>query len=297
MSNYSPALTAHLGRDVTTLCHCWRLTRRDGQVSGFTDHDLPLIVDGTTFRPDSGFGASEARKSLGLGVDTVDIEGALSSAEIDADDVAAGLYDGATVETLLVNWKSPVDFARLRRSTVAKITRADGHFLAELQSPMRALDRPNGRHVTRGCDANLGDARCGVDLDAPALSGIGALVEVEAADVVHVSGLGGLAAGWFAGGRIEWTSGALAGRKETVRLHAVAGGIVRLTLAVEPPRAMPQAGDTLRVTAGCDKAFATCKAKFGNGANFRGFPHLPGNDDAYAYVTDDGVFDGGALVE
>ena len=39
-----------------------------------------------------------------------------------------------------------------------------------------------------------------------------------------------------------------------------------------------------------------CKAKFANPSNFRGFPHLPGNDDAYGYVTDDGEFDGGALV-
>ncbi len=55
-------------------------------------------------------------------------------------------------------------------------------------------------------------------------------------------------------------------------------------------------GDGFEVTVGCDKAFATCKAKFANALNFRGFPHLPGNDAAYGYVTDGAIFDGGPLV-
>jgi uncharacterized phage protein (TIGR02218 family) len=38
------------------------------------------------------------------------------------------------------------------------------------------------------------------------------------------------------------------------------------------------AGDQLQLVAGCDKQFATCTAKFNNAANFRGFPHMPGND-------------------
>ena len=59
---------------------------------------------------------------------------------------------------------------------------------------------------------------------------------------------------------------------------------------------MPEPGDTFSVFAGCDKTFATCKAKFDNALNFRGFPHLPGNDAAYAYVVDGGRFDGGPLV-
>jgi uncharacterized phage protein (TIGR02218 family) len=37
-------------------------------------------------------------------------------------------------------------------------------------------------------------------------------------------------------------------------------------------------GDGFAVTAGCDKQLATCKQKYANGVNFRGFPHMPGND-------------------
>jgi len=292
---YPPALAEHLAGDVTTICHCWRLVRADGVTLGFTDHDRPLTVDGTLCRPDSGFGASEARRSLGLGVDTVDVEGALSSAEIDGDEIRAGKFDGAIVETFLVNWAEPAQFARIRRSAVAKVSWADGHFVAELQSAMRALDRPNGRHIVRACDADLGDARCGVDLDAPAYSATGMVTDAVPPEGVIVSGLSGFADGWFTGGRLTWMSGASAGRMAPVRLHRIDAGMHRLTLQ-GGHEALPAPGDTFKLFAGCDKAFGTCKAKFANPSNFRGFPHLPGNDDAYGYVTDDGQFDGGALV-
>jgi len=51
-------------------------------------------------------------------------------------------------------------------------------------------------------------------------------------------------------------------------------------------QAMPHpiiAADTFMVTAGCDKRFATCHDRFNNIVNFRGFPHIPGNDFVMRY--------------
>ena len=295
MTDYPQALLDHFGRDVTTLCHCWRLTRRDGVASGFTDHDRALSVGGTLFEPETGFGASEARETLGMAVDTVDVEGALSSARIRDEDIAAGLYDGASVETLLVNWRDSRDFAVLKRATIGKMTRADGRFVAELESMAGALDQPNGRSVRRTCDAELGDSRCGFDLDQPGFSAAGTVKAVEASDRVVVSGLGEVDAGWFAFGVLRWATGARAGQTERIVDHRRVEGDAMLVLQ---PRVGPAigAGDAFSVVAGCDKTFATCKARFGNALNFRGFPHLPGNDAAYSYVADGGNFDGGPVV-
>ena len=46
------------------------------------------------------------------------------------------------------------------------------------------------------------------------------------------------------------------------------------------------AGDIFVVTAGCDKRFATCRDRFANTVNFRGFPHIPGNDFLVRYAID-----------
>lgn len=104
MSAFSPEFVAHLSQDCTTVCHCWKLTRRDGTVLGFTDHDRQLVVDGATFLPQSGLSQTEARASLGMAIDTADVEGAMSSDVLDEADILAGQYDGARVETFLVHW-------------------------------------------------------------------------------------------------------------------------------------------------------------------------------------------------
>jgi len=247
------------------------------------------------FLPETGLSATEARRSLGLTVDAVDVEGALSSLDISESDIAAGLYDGAKVETLLVNWRRPDEFMRLRRAVIGQIARRDGRFVAELESPERALDQTNGRTVRRLCDAELGDARCRVDLEDGRFKGEGMLVSVEG-NSIRVSGLDGFEGGWFANGVLTWMSGKSAGRRERVSSHRKDSGGILLDLwrdmaaAVEP-------GDAFRVTAGCDKQFSTCKARFANGVNFRGFPHLPGNDAGYSYVVEGQLFDGGPIVE
>jgi uncharacterized phage protein (TIGR02218 family) len=290
MSAWPQELFDHLEGEATTLCQCWRVTRRDGAVSGFTDHDRTLTVDGTAFSPRSGFSASEARETLGLAADTVDVEGALSSDDLDPDDIAAGRYDGASVETLLVNWRHVAQFAVMRRAVIGRITVEDGRFVAELESPKLHLDRPAGRWFRRGCDAELGDARCGVDVEAGALNGAGTVTAAVSGNTIAVAGLDGFDGGWFSHGTLT-----AAGTTFRIVSHRIVGASVELELwrDVAP---MPGPGAACTVKAGCDKSFATCKAKFANHLNFRGFPHLPGNDAAYGYAREGEVFDGSPLV-
>lgn len=295
MVTLSGPLATHLENEVTTLCYCWRLRRSDGTVMGFTDHDRKLTCDGTVFAPETGLSATEARRSLGMAADSVDVEGALSAIDIEEADIMAGIYDGATVETLLVNWQDPQQFARLRRAVIGQIARRDGRFVAELESPERAMDQTNGRTVRRTCDAELGDGRCRVDLEAGGFKGEGVL-EAIAGNSITVNGLASFENGWFGNGIVTWTSGAGIGRRERVSAHrkGADGVVLDLWRDIAAPVA---SGDTFTVVAGCDKHFSTCRDKFANSANFQGFPHLPGDDAAYGYVMEGQRFDGGPLVE
>jgi uncharacterized phage protein (TIGR02216 family) len=71
--------------------------------------------------------------------------------------------------------------------------------------------------------------------------------------------------------------GANAGRPSEVKVHAKSSGVVSITLWQRPAEDIVE-GDTFGIVAGCDKQFSTCSAKFANTRNFRGFPHVPGND-------------------
>lgn len=290
MTAAADLLDARNAGDVTTLCHAWRVTLADGGRLGFTDHDKRLVIDGLEFEPYSGMTASEARDSAGLGVDTAEISGALTSDRINEADIAAGRFDGAIVETLLVDWTEPAAHRLLRTATIGRIERADGAFTAELDSMARGYDQPRGRYFRRKCDAEIGDPRCGIDPNGAAFSGVGQVNAISADGVVRVTGLDGFEEGWFTGGRLTPEGGAVV----RVTGHARRFGAVELTLASGV--GFPVSGTGFAITAGCDKSFSVCRTKFDNSLNFRGFPHLPGNDAVYAYVTEDAVFDGAPLV-
>ncbi|GAB4068632.1 DUF2163 domain-containing protein [Ancylobacter sonchi] len=268
---------AALASGATTLARCWRITRRDGAVLGLTEHDRDLAVDGTTFHAAAGVAGSETPAALGFAANAGELNGALAADQLDERDLAAGLYDGADVELLLVDWSNPASSIRLRRARLGEVRREGGVFVAELRALADALGQVRGRLFTRGCDADLGDARCRVDLAAPAFRGSGTVLTVAGAGLFVAGGLDGFAAGWFTQGRLVFTGGANAGFATEVKAHDALAGTVRLDLWQRPPEPLG-VGDAFTVTAGCDKRFATCGARFANTANFRGMPHMPGND-------------------
>jgi len=286
-------LQNHLDTGATTLCWCWKIARADGVAFGFTDHDEPVVFDAVSFEAASGFTAGEVETSLGLSVDDLAVEGALSSAALNEDDFAAGLYDDAAIEIWRVNWSDPGSRVLMRKGNLGEVKRGRTGFTAEIRGLAHRLNQTVGRAYNHTCDADLGDARCTADLDDPAFQGTGTVAAAGDARRFTADGLGGFASGWFSGGRIVWTSGANAGRAMDVKRHAVSnlGATIELWQAMSEEIA---GGDAFVLTAGCDKQFATCKAKFANGLNFRGFPYMPGNDAVIAYPGKGEALDGGS---
>ena len=294
MPEVSAALQAHLDSGATTLSWCWRVTRSDGVVLGFTDHDRALSFDGTDFEPESGFEPSEIRQGTDLAVDAQDAQGVLDSTRITETDIADGRWDNAEVEVWRVNWADTGQRVLMRRGAIGQIWRGRLAFVAEVRSLAHVLGQTVGRTFQATCDAALGDARCSVDLEAPANKGTGAVIDLLRDRAFTASGLGGFDSGWFTFGMLDWTSGANAGRRTEVLGHDVTDGVAILTLLEAPVRAIAES-DAFTIRAGCDKRIETCGAKFANTANFRGFPHIPGQDAVLRYATKDGGHEGSVL--
>lgn len=292
MRAIDPELQARLDGGATTLCRCWRVRRRDGVELGFTDHDRDLSFAGLTYRAGTGMNAGVVQAGTGLSVDNSQAVGALSAAAVREEDVAAGRYDGAEIWHWLVDWQTPSLRVLMFRGNFGEIRRADGGFEVELRGLAEALNAPVGRSLMRTCDRSLGDAKCRFDTTAPGYAGEGVVAAGSAAGTLRVSGLADFAAGWFEHGVLTWLSGENAGAAGLVKSDRKdSGGPRRLELWVAPGRPAAE-GDRFRVVAGCDKRAGTCRTKFNNFLNFRGFPHIPGDDWVTAYPKDGAVHDG-----
>lgn len=289
-----PELQARLDAGATTLCWCWRLARADGAVFGFTEHDGDLSVDGVLFRAGTARLEGRLESELGFAAHASALAGALESEAIDEFALAAGLFDAARLDVLRVDWTEPSLHVLVWSGRLGAVRRGELGFEAEVRGLQADLEADIGRVIQRRCDAELGDARCGASLTAPAHNGAGLVSAAVDARSFRATGLESFASGWFANGVLTWTSGANAGAGGRLEAHRLALSEAALEL-LTPPASPILAGDAFTVLAGCDKRLATCRDKFDNVVNFRGFPMSPGDDWALAPARPGERNDGGSL--
>ena len=293
----SEGLKAHLATGVTRICRAWAVTRRDGMVLGFTDHDVKLSFGGVEFQPETGMTAAAVAQSTGLSVDNTEALGALSSEAVTEEDILAGRYDGALVEAWTVNWSDVSQRAMVFRGTLGEMSRGEGAFTAELRGLTEVLSRETGLVFHPRCSAILGDSRCRFDTEAAGYSAEIVLDGVEGARVFRFEELTGFADRWFEKGRFTVIDGAAAGLVGVVKNDRLASDGSRRVELWQAIGAAISAGDRVRIVAGCDRRGETCRLKFSNYDNFRGFPHIPGEDWLNSYPVQSGGNDGGSLFQ
>lgn len=257
-----------LDGEVTSLALCWRLERSDGAGLALTSHDRAFVLDGEPLEPAPGIVPSAVSRSVGLSPHTSEVSGGLTSSALDEADLALGRWDNARAVLSAVDWGDPAaDEVRLLQGELGSVETTDAGFTAELNGAAAALQRPVCPATSPQCRAEFGDAACRVDLRGRTLraavvdGGGTAMTLDEAVD------------DRFLFGRLRFLSGANCGLASIIL--AVEGTTVRVR---DVPRAVVEAGCRIELREGCDKTFATCRARFGNAVNFRGEPHLPGTD-------------------
>lgn len=179
MRTVSTALQAHLSQPYQTMCSCWLVTLTNGTVLGFTDHDQNIVISGWTggnamfngtYQSIDGYNSSANTSSAQMDVDQIEVSGPQVTPAIVEADIYAGKWDYAQITLFQVNWNdlsNTTGCIRLRDGWLGQVSTGRNDFKAELRGMMQAFTRTIGRLVTPACDANLGDARCGVQLYPP----------------------------------------------------------------------------------------------------------------------------------
>lgn len=271
MKTISEALREHLAQEVTTLAMCWKLTRRDGVVLGFTDHDRDVLYDEVTYRARAAFQGSAITATLGLSADNFDLEGILSDDAITEADILAGRYDYAEITCFMVNYANVSQgILPLKTGWLGEVTLQGQQFTAEIRGISDALQRTIGETYSPTCRASLGDARCQKNLASFTVTGsvtstdsLFSFTDTARSEVDD----------YFSYGVVTFTSGANAGIAREIKRYAQDS-----FTSFQPWPFSLAVGDAYQAIAGCDKRFETCISKFSNALNFRGEPDVPGTD-------------------
>lgn len=274
MKSVPSALATHLQGSSLTLATCWKVTRTDGQIFGFTDHDEDIPFSGVTYKASTGYTGSSVQTSASLAVDNLEVSSFLDSTAITAADLLAGRWNHASVEIFVVNYASPADGAlQVKSGHIGEVRVSGLGFSAELRGLMQGMEQVIVEVYTPTCRADLFDARC--KLNDSTFVVASAVTSVTSNAIFSDSTLT-QPDDYFGAGKVTWITGANAGLRMEVKAWTNASKTFELMLPMVYPIAV---GDGYAAWAGCRKRFAEdCVAKFANAVNFRGEQHVPGLD-------------------
>lgn len=299
MRNVTTDLATHLAtRGAVPLALCADVRWPDNTALYFTSWDRDLIIPAEG--ADDPIGAPVYVAGLGMSVskvqgnsdgkvDSLEVKVLLGRAEVTVDEINQGRWRGATISLFLVN---PEDWTMGRLNfhsgTLGQTTTDRGQVTAEFLGLLQRYLSTLGETVTSTCQnifCGAIDSRgrgCGLDIADFTYSGTvtdfdpAATISGLPAVIVYSDDLDSQLDDFFNDGVItfddeDWISFG-------VRLFRQTEGAC--VLKQQPPFAVT-AGMTFTISKGCSKEFGTCTGTYSNGARFRGFPHLKGNDKLF----------------
>lgn len=290
----SSNLKSHFSGETTTIAVLVKITRRDATVLGFTNHDVDIVYDSVTYVASSGFLPTDIQNKDDLSVDNLNIFGVFDSLYISEEDLLAGLYDYAEIKVMMINYENTSQgVVVLKLGWLDEVVTKKHGFEANISGLAQKIQQTFGEIYTPNCRANLGDSRCGINIETGTLTTTTPIKHINAIvstvvdrQTFYCSGLAPGGFGLFVGGYIIWTSGDNVGLKMEVK-EFNNGNIV---LALPMPYTI-DIGDVFTAYVGCDKTRDTCKALFNNLVNFRGEHNIPGMDKIYetsgTFTTED----------
>jgi uncharacterized phage protein (TIGR02218 family) len=255
-------------RELDTVATFWRIYRRDGAALAFTSHDRDLSFGGIRHLAAPGMIPAAIRLTAELANDSAEVQGALNHDSIREDELAAGLFDDAAIEIGAVDWTS-LEHHTLYTGQIGRIEDDRSQFSAELRSSKSLLEQDLVPRTSPTCRAEFCGRGCG--LSAVRFTSVRPVAAVNLeGNRVRFAGLDGEA---HVDGRLRFMGGPQTG---------VAFGVIDADgewLVLDRPLVEGTLADTrAELREGCDHTIATCSERFGNAANFRGEPFLPGND-------------------
>lgn len=274
------AIQTALDSGFTTFCTLIRIVRTDSVEFCFTDLDIDVVFETKTYKSKGGFNSSAVESSSGLSVDNVDFDAIIDDVTITVADLKQGLFNNATVEVLLVDYKNLTTGNKviLKNGTLGDVSvRDNGSYYAEVRGMNNRLQTRIGQVYTPLCNVRqLGDARCKFPL-AGSTFVTTVLSVIDNRTFTHNTSV--QAAGYFNFGVVDWLAGSNNnGASMEIKSYTVSLGVGTFVLQL-PMAKNIVAGDSFRAKRGCDRKFDTCKNTFNNAVNFRGYPDLPGLDE------------------
>ena len=163
----SPALLAHFQQKAMTVAILFEIKKNNGQWVRATNHDKDLFVNGKRYNHKIPFKTSNIEKSTDLTKDNASVQLGIYGDFVKVSEVESGAFINAPFRIILVNWKNIDDGQLILHSgNVKSISYNSNNYYINLQTGgvTSKLNETKLRKLTKTCNAEFGDHRCGIKL-------------------------------------------------------------------------------------------------------------------------------------
>jgi uncharacterized phage protein (TIGR02218 family) len=275
MLNIPSSLKRSVTGKVVKIATLWDIRRKDGTNFFFTDHDRQIEFEGNVYLPSSQATTSAVQRQPNLNPNNLEVVGYITNDAITDTDLRLGLFRDADVIERMVDWRKPWAGALYTANwTIGEAKFTSETWEVQIRDLAYRLSQKVGRIADRGCQHELGDAICRVNI--PSLTVAASITTVvESRRTFFTSIFAGVGNGYYNNGIITFTSGLNNGVKRMIKDHTEADGKIELYTRTDKAVAV---SDTFTLSPGCDYEKTTCIGRFANLVNFGGFSYIPGND-------------------
>ena len=279
MKNISNNLKELLEKNYLKLAKCFKITLKNGDIIGLTEHSQDLLIDNLIYNSSYGFESDNSNFTTDLSSNNSEIIGLIDNNNIQIKDVLSGKFDNAKVEIFYINLDDEsLEKIHITTGNIIKINVNDGkiHFL--IDNILNILDKTIGDIYSPLCRAQFCDHKCALDINKYTFTSKITSIINDTEFLYDISNIGTKEKNYFKYGIITFTSGKNINQSMEIK-QSFDNNIILNTKLNYPLNV----GDIFKIVVGCDKTISTCINKFNNAINFRGEPNITSTSKVYKF--------------
>ena len=260
----------------TRFCHCWSITRRDGQTFFYTNHDFSLQIGADIYSPKGSYNPNSPSRSAEAGdIENIELASYLTEDIIESD-IITDKFKDAEVNIFYYDWENGVNIGSIftgyiKSYSVDYLSSGANSYSFNVKSSLENLNVEIKFETSSTCRAEFLSLYCGRSIDTTVrqtrtITNLG--VNVNRLTIFLSANSPD-----YDGGLLTFDSGQLLG--VTVPIVKVANNNEAQLLWKTP--ILPEIGDTVVLTKKCGKFPNDCFG-YGNIENFRAEPSVPSVD-------------------
>lgn len=162
----SEGAIAKLDLDVYRQVRLWTITRVDGWIRRYTDHNRRIKFRGDWFYPMNGMDASASRRETTFKGQNFETIGVISDSDITAEDLVNDKFKSARIQQWIVDWKYPFHGYFNYSSFILRDHDHDSLlWQAQVEGPVSKLNQTIGHTYSDDCRHSYGGLGCNRILD------------------------------------------------------------------------------------------------------------------------------------